>query len=151
MTVRKQMGAHHEYAEFRSALELLEVTGHVDRIAKIEAADPAIDVSQFKGASVTAVGGSELEALKAQVTELKQQFAENTQKLAQELADTKKELTQELVDTKKDLNQELVDTKTELADTKKELAATNQRLDHILAALKNASISATNQRLDHIL
>merc|ERR1711959_581620 len=25
MNVRKQMGAHHEYAEFRSALELLEV------------------------------------------------------------------------------------------------------------------------------
>ena len=67
---------HHEYAEFRSALELLEVgaclvcrgallcnantiyrvirvqvTGHVDRIAKIEAADPAIDVSQFKRVS----------------------------------------------------------------------------------------------------
>ena len=60
---------HHEYAEFRSALELLEVgaclvcrgallctahaiyrvirvqvTGHVDRIAKIEAADPAMDM-----------------------------------------------------------------------------------------------------------
>ena len=68
---------HHEYAEFRSALELLEVgaclvcrgallcnantiyrvirvqvTGHVDRIAKIEAADPAIDVSQFKRVSL---------------------------------------------------------------------------------------------------
>ena len=68
---------HHEYAEFRSALELLEVgaclvcrgallcnantiyrvirvqvTGHVDRIAKIEAADPAIDVSQFKRLSL---------------------------------------------------------------------------------------------------
>merc|ERR1712037_172679 len=92
MTVRKQMGAHHEYAEFRSALELLEVTGHVDRIAKIEAADPAIDVSQFKRASVTTVAGSELEALKAQVTELKQ-----------ELVDTKTELaanTQKLVETK---------------------------------------------------
>ena len=68
---------HHEYAEFRSALELLEVgaclvcrgallcnantiyrvirvqvTGHVDRIAKIEAADPAIDVSKFKRVSL---------------------------------------------------------------------------------------------------
>merc|ERR1712037_820946 len=99
MTVRKQMGAHHEYAEFRSALELLEVTGHVDRIAKIEAADPAIDVSQFKRASSTTVDGSELEALKAQVTELKQELAENKK----ELATTKKELesnTQKLDSTK---------------------------------------------------
>merc|ERR1711959_114318 len=67
MTVRKKMGAHREYAEFRSALELLEVTGHVDRIAKIE-------------------------ALKAQVSELKQQLAETKQELTQELSDTKQEL-----------------------------------------------------------
>merc|ERR1711934_94762 len=112
MTVRKKMGAHHEYAEFRSALELLEVTGHVDRIAKIEAADPAIDVSQFKPAAVTAVGDSELEALKAQVTELKQQLAENTQKLTQQLS-----------------------------DTNQELAANTETLAQILAAMKDASIS----------
>merc|ERR1719174_3415872 len=122
MNVRKKMGAHHEYAEFRSALELLEVTGHVDRIAKIEAADPAIDVSQFKPAAVTTVGGSELEALKAHVTELKQQLAENTQKLTAN--------TQELSDTK----QELSDTKQELAAN---MAATNQRLDQIFAAMKS--------------
>merc|ERR1712032_1318684 len=109
MNVRKKMGAHHEYAEFRSALELLEVTGHVDRIAKIEAADPAIDVSQFKPAAVTAVGGSELETLKAQVTELKQQLVENTKKLTQQLVDTNQKLTQKLVDTKQDL----VETKQE--------------------------------------
>ena len=30
----------------------VQVTGHVDRIAKIEAADPAIDVSQFKRVSL---------------------------------------------------------------------------------------------------
>merc|ERR1711934_712441 len=127
MTVRKQMGAHHEYAEFRSALELLEVTGHVDRIAKVEAADPAIDVSQFKGAAVTAVDGSEMEALKAQVTELKQQLAEKTQKLTQELADTKKELAT----TKKAFTQKL-------AENKKEFTT---KLDQVLAALKSASIS----------
>merc|ERR1712037_313228 len=95
MTVRKQMGAHHEYAEFRSALELPEVTGHVDRIAKIEAADPAIDVSQFKRASVTTVAGSELEALKAQVTELKQELRETKTELAantQKLEDTTQKL-----------------------------------------------------------
>merc|ERR1719174_2728672 len=103
------MGAHHEYAEFRSALELLEVTGHVDRIAKIEAADPAIDVSQFKRASGTTVAGSDLEALKAQVTELKQQLTTTTQRL--------EDTTQELVNTKKDL----VNTKKDLVDTKKEL------------------------------
>merc|ERR1711934_307733 len=129
MNVRKKMGAHHEYAEFRSALELLEGTGHVDRIAKIEAADPAIDVSQFKRASSTTVDGSELEALKAQVADLKQKLAEKTQKLTQELVDTK----QKLVDTKKGLTQELVDTKQDLADTRQKLAATNQRLDQILA------------------
>merc|ERR1711939_1162909 len=144
MTVRKQMGAHHEYAEFRSALELLEVTGHVDRIAKIEAADPAIDVSQFKRASVTTVAGSELEALKAQVTELKQQLTatnqkleDTTQKLTHELVDTKTELedtTQKLADT----NQKLADTKKELEDTRKEFTA---KLDQVLAALKGASIS----------
>merc|ERR1719174_775610 len=110
------MGAHHEYAEFRSALELLEVTGHVDRIAKIEAADPAIDVSQFKRASGTTVAGSELEALKAQVTELKQQLTTTTQRLE----DTNKELTQEL------------------AENKKEFTA---KIDQVLAALKSASIS----------
>merc|ERR1712232_774189 len=123
MNVRKQMGAHHEYAEFRSALELLEVTGQVDRIAKIEAEDPAIDVSQFKPAAVTTVPGSELEALKTQVTELKKQLVANTQKLTQELSDTK----QELSDTK----QELVDTRKELVDTKKEFTA---KLDKTLAA-----------------
>merc|ERR1719409_1531158 len=126
MTVRKQMGAHHEYAEFRSALELLEVTGHVDRIAKIEAADPAIDVSQFKPAAVTTVGDSELEALKAQVSELKQQLSDTNQKLAAN--------TQELSDTK----QELSDTKQELSAN---MAANTQRLDQVLAALKSASIS----------
>merc|ERR1711934_1098313 len=126
MTVRKQMGAHHEYAEFRSALELLEVTGHVDRIAKIEAADPAIDVSQFKRASVTTVAGSELEALKAQVADLKQKLTTTNQKLAatnQKLEDT----TQKLVENKKEFTQELT--------------ATNQKLDQVLAALKSASIS----------
>merc|ERR1719174_690079 len=120
------MGAHHEYAEFRSALELLEVTGHVDRIAKIEAADPAIDVSQFKRASVTTVAGSELEALKAQVTELKQELTTTNQKLedtTQKLEDT----TQKLVENKKEFTQELT--------------ATNQKLDQVLAALKSASIS----------
>merc|ERR1711934_928325 len=130
-TVRKQMGAHHEYAEFRSALELLEVTGHVDRIAKIEAADPAIDVSQFKRASVTTVGGSELEELKAQVTELKQQLAENTHELATNKKDFEQKLaenTQELVHTKKDLTQKLVDTKQEFT----------AKLDQVLDALKSA-------------
>merc|ERR1712032_1757052 len=128
MTVRKQMGAHHEYAEFRSALELLEVTGHVDRIAKIEAADPAIDVSQFKRASGTTVAGSDLEALKAQVGELQQKLEANTHELTttkQKLEDT----TQKLVDTKTELTQKLVDTKTELAATNQKLAATNQKLD----------------------
>merc|ERR1711939_370551 len=126
MTVRKQMGAHHEYAEFRSALELLEVTGHVDRIAKIEAADPAIDVSQFKRAAVTAVAGSELEALKAQVAELKQ-----------ELMETKIELVAN--------TQEFVDTKTDLAETKTELAATNQKL-----AATNQKLAANTQKLDQV-
>merc|ERR1711934_522573 len=122
MNVRKKMGAHHEYAEFRSALELLEVTGHVDRIAKIEAADPAIDVSQFKRASSVTVAGSELEALKAQVTELKK-----------ELAETKKELAAS--NQKLDSNtQKLAATKKDLSATNQELAANTQRLDQILAA-----------------
>merc|ERR1719506_1514736 len=108
MTVRKQMGAHHEYAEFRSALELLEVTGHVDRIAKIEAADPAIDVSQFKPAAVTTVGDSELEALKAQVTELKQQLVATNQKLV--------DTNQKLTTAKKDLTQKLAANTQELSD-----------------------------------
>merc|ERR1711934_965940 len=132
-TVRKQMGAHHEYAEFRSALELLEVTGHVDRIAKIEAADPAIDVSQFKRASGTTVAGSDLEALKAQVAELQQKLTTTNQNLE----DTTKELA--ATNQKLEANtQELVDTKTELVDTKTGLAATNQKLDQVLAALKSA-------------
>merc|ERR1711934_879180 len=126
MNVRKKMGAHHEYAEFRSALELLEVTGHVDRIAKIEAADPAIDVSQFKRASSTTVAGSELEALKAQVTELKQQLADTKK----DLADTKKELAAS--------NQKLAANTQDLTE---KLSVNTQRLDQVLAALKIASIS----------
>merc|ERR1711937_392915 len=92
MNVRKNMGAHHEYAQFRSALELLEVTGHADRIEKIEAKDPAIDVSQFKRASATIVAGSELETLKTQVADLKKELVATKK----ELAVTKKELTQKL-------------------------------------------------------
>merc|ERR1711934_961053 len=137
MTVRKQMGAHHEYAEFRSALELLEVTGHVDRIAKIEAADPAMDVSQFKGASVTTVDGSEMEALKAQVTELKQELADTKKELAQKLVEKTQKLTQELVDTKK----ELAASNQKLESNTQKLESNTQRLDQVLAALEIASIS----------
>jgi len=133
MTVRKQMGAHHEYGEFRSALELLEVTGHMDRIAKIEGKDPPIDVNKFKEVSAATVPGSELEELKVHVTALEQQ-----------LTSTKQELTA----TKQDLvanKQELMATKQELTKTKqefkKELTSTNQKLEQLILALKRAAIS----------
>ena len=67
------------------------------------------------------------DAWQAQVTELKQQLAEKTQKLTQELADTKKELAT----TKKAFTQKL-------AENKKEFTT---KLDQVLAALKSASIS----------
>jgi hypothetical protein len=84
MTVRKQMGAHHEYAEFRSALELLEATGNAKVIEDIEAREAASTAAEEDAAPVEMDDDRQTEA----ILELS-----NTLKATQgELADAKTEI-----------------------------------------------------------
>ena len=89
LLVRKQMGAHKDYAQFRSALELLEATGHSDIVANIEAGDTAAtaetkaDGMAAGGSATVASRGSDGAAsVEATVAQLQRELSATKAQLA---------------------------------------------------------------------
>jgi len=130
MTVRKNMGAQDEYARFRSAVELLEVTGHADRITEIENEDESMDVTKFGESSVEVKFARFKTATEQKWTDTEYKLATTERKVTSKLKDTEKKLTdteQKLASKLKAIAVLLIATEQKLAVTDRKLAAAEQK------------------------